>query len=741
MSISPTASAPIVYIAAIRDMIQSLYGAGMRHDEQELLQFYRRLAEFNDAGPVKIVGVEGHGGALPQYDAMKSRLSLKISERITKALGKTIFQRPLIRGPFGVNTRALHFDDLKWTLEQMAIAGGANQGHKVVFKLFEAQNRPEEYIASLKIIQAMRNAGMNVGVEVSMVISDKPGLNDAHYKGVAQSLLSPELFARHGIDPTIVAGFSLKDMIGGVKSSADAEGSTINARNLTMIAMDAMQKFAAATDHHGMYMGWHTHEIGNAHNCLLEASQTFAAHRARFGVITEFQQDVTAPNLGFADLQKLTDAYAEQGLGEGMNAAQKKIWGDMVGYLNSAAERLQKLRIDVSKWDKSLLEYGQLASGGLPYVEEHGIEQFRKHVAKMLDSNAGPESMERAGKILRCVFASINGVIDNDMGNAHSVTPAMKFINDLTVDVMTRYLNTPEFTALIASEASNKSIDEAFSKPIKDTAFMASVRTQYHHFSSRPMVIQAVDYFCTPLPTPVSQEHLQLLRAKLFNHYFPTDYKQLAKVDATNTASMLKHLSEADYGRVRAQLAGQLLDKVAAKQTLLDAGVPEKTADHFVARSIGVNSLPINDGVRPLLQTKVLPAVLKFIEATGGKLIRRLGLEPKDDTETHAGFAAMLLRPSQGRDLAGPVATMLQGIFTKRKGWNGAAMNSGYPANGNGHSNGNGSNGNGNGSHGTVDSSPSRPPGVKGKSAHAATIANSAAVTAGADGPPVAQHG
>ncbi len=722
MTNSPASAAPIVYVGAIRDMIQSLYGGAMRHDNPELSKFFSRIAEFNAAGPVQIVGVEGHGGALPQYDVMNRRFPLKVAEHLTQALDKSIFQRPLIRGPFGVNLNALHSDDLGWMLEQMAVAGGADKGHKVIFKLFEAQNRPEEYVASLKLIQALRDKGLNVGVEVSMVISDKPGLNAEHYKGVAQSLLSTELFARYNIDPSIVAGFSLKDMIGGVKSSADAEGSTINARNLTAIAMEAMQKFATATNHSGMYLGWHTHDIGNALNCLLEAGKTFAELRGQSGAITQFQQDVTAMERGFSDLQALTDGHAAQGTGDAMNDKQRAIWSEMIAHLSAAAEQHKDALIDVSNWDKRLLEYGQLASGGLPYVEKNGISPYQKYVASLIGPDGKPVGMQQAGQIVRCLFASTNGLIDNDLGNAHSVTPAMKLLNDLTINTMAGILMTPLFKERVAA-----GID--VSKPITDEAFVAAVRAGYKEFRSLP----AMAYFCTPMPTPVSDEMLTHLRGKLFDHFFPTSYDALQKVDDTNSASMLKHLSEADYLRVREQMAGQLLDREGTKQTLLAAGVPEETAALYAARNVAVNTLPINQGVRPVLASKVRPAVEQRIEAQKAENpAAPMGLSSKDNLVMHASFAALITRPGKGTVLA-PLVTELmkpRRQLAKHSGWTNALSEV----------NGKGANGNGNGhGNGSLDK-PVRP-GIGGRAAAANAASQSAAVSGGSDAAPKLQAG
>lgn len=701
------AAQPITFVAAIRDMIQSLYGGGMPHDTYELLNFYKLIKSFNDAGPVQIVGVEGHGGALPQYDAINKRWPLKIAERITGALHKTIFQRPLIRGPFGVRLDALHYDDLEWTLQQMAIAGGAKKGHPVIFKLFEAQNRPEEYVASLKIIDDMRKSGYNVACEVAMVISDKPDLDADHYRGVAQSLLSPDLFRKNKIDPSVVAGFTLKDMIGGVKASTRTR-SSINARNLTLIAMETATAFGdAMSSNKGrgrrqikMYVGSHTHDIGNAVDFITEAGQTFSAHKAKHPRITEFQADVAADNFGFADLPKLVERLLGVGaMAEGMSAAQTKIWGQMRGFLDAAAERYAKFRIDTKKWPASLLEYGQLASGGLPYVEANGIKPFLGFVAKMNGQDGKPVGEEKAGEILRCIFSSINGVLASDLGNAHSVTPAMKLLNDLAINVMGTFLQSAEFKQIV-------SIGFNFSQPFSGEHERGWFRQHYTSFSNAA----AMAYFCTPMPTPVNDNLLGMLRGKLFDHFFPKDYKLLQKVDASNTASMLKHLDEAKYAEVREALSQNLLNKDATRAILMADGVrPEgaeadaayiEKVDFFVAAHIEVNRLPINHGVKPIRARKIEPAVQQFAEGHGGLRAARSGLGREDDVLRHGTFTGLLVRP-RGAALAEVVRTLLTGTFAKHRGWPPAAMKE----NGNGHA----ANGNG-------EEAPNRP-GIKGKPA------------------------
>jgi hypothetical protein len=204
------------------------------------------------------------------------------------------------------------------------------------------------------------------------------------------------------------------------------------------------------------------------------------------------------------------------------------------------------------------------------------------------------------------------------------------------------------------------------------------------------------------MPTPVSAKILGMLRTRLFNNFFPTDYAGLQKSPDNSSASLLKHLSEADYLRVRGELAGQLMDKEPAKAILIAAGVPEQAASDFAARNIEVNRLPINHGVRAMRERKVEVAVDEAIEKTGGLTVRRPGLERGDNVRLHTTFAAMMLRPKPGMGLADEVASMFKGIFTKRKGWGGAVMET---ANGNG-------NGNGNGHYATM---PPPRPGVKGK--------------------------
>lgn len=699
-----TSTQPITFVAAIRDMIQSLYGGGMPHDTYEVLNFYKLIKDFNAAGAVQIVGVEGHGGALPQYDAINKRWPLKIAERITAALDRTIFQRPLIRGPFGVRLDALHYDDLEWTLQQMAISGGAQKGHRVIFKLFEAQNRPEEYVASLKIIDDMRKAGYNVACEVAMVISDKPDLDADHYRRVAQSLLSPSLFRKNKIDPAVVAGFTLKDMIGGVKASTRTS-SSINARNLALIAMETATAFGDAMSRGrkqiSMYVGSHTHDIGNAVDFITEAGQTFSAHKAKHPRITEFQADVAADNFGFADLPKLVERLLGVGaMAEGMSAAQTKIWGQMKGFLDAAAERYAAFRIDTKKWPASLLEYGQLASGGLPYVEANGIKPYLNYVAKLAGPDGQPVGTEKAGEILRCVFASINGVLASDLGNAHSVTPAMKLLNDLTINVMGTFLQSAEFKTIVG-------VGGNFSQPFNDEQNKGWFRQHYASFSNAA----AMAYFCTPMPTPVNDGLLGMLRGKLFEHFFPKDYKLLQKVDASNTASMLKHLDEAKYAEVREALSQNLLNKDGARAILMADGVrPEgaeaeaayiEKVDFFVAAHIDVNRLPINHGVKPIRVRKIEPAVQNFAEGHGGLRAARSGLGREDDVVRHGTFTGLLVRP-RGAALAEVVRTLLTGTFAKHRGWPPAAMKE------NGNGNGHASNGNG-------AEVPTRP-GIKGKS-------------------------
>lgn len=653
------ARAPLRFVLPIRDMLQSLYGGMVPHNSSEILDIFSGLKQFNEAGPVQIAGVEGHGGALPQYDVLQERYPLATASSITKALDPSIIQRPLIRGPFGVTLNPLHQDDLKWALREIAEAGGAKAGHKVIFKLFEAQNRPVEYLDSLKIINQLRNEGYNVACEVAMVISDKPDLDAKHYEGIARNLLSADLLKKNDIDPLTIVGFSLKDMIGGVKASKPGQdASSINAQNLTLVSMKAIQSFSNSTGQE-LYLGWHAHEIGNAVDCLSEAGQTFSNHRQNYPAVVEFQQDALMgspdsskiKDFGFADLEKLISRHAENGIVEKMSPQQQEIWSGFKTKLYALATKheYRKSYIDAGKWSKDLLEYGQLASGGLPYVESNGIKPFIKHVAKM-ETSVGSGSMigeERAAGILRCLFSSINGLLARDLGNAHSVTPAMKLLNDLTINVISSLLLKQNF--IQKHLQSNKD----WSQPLHDKSDHSAFREHYGSFRNA----QALSYFCTPMPTEVKPDMLGLLRKKLFDYYFPVNFDALQRVTSNNSASMLRNRSEQEYKVIRAALSTRLLDKAGAEALLVENGVEQRVARDFAEMHIGVNSLPVNQGVKSRL-SQIESAVTKLIDATGGEFMIRKNLSSKLAAKRSILFSAMLLRPSPGEALPKIVADL-----------------------------------------------------------------------------------
>lgn len=645
--------APLRFIIPIRDMLQSIYGGKVAHNSGEILSFYNRLKEFNEAGPVKIAGVEGHGGALPQYDVNNGRYPLAISEDVTDALDESFVQRPLIRGPFGVTLSPQSKEDLKHILREMAEAGGAKNGHKVVFKLFEAQNRPVEYLDSLKIISELKAEGYNVACEVAMVVSDKPGLDMRYYARVAESLLDAALFKREGIDPTIIEGFSIKDMIGKIKARQEEwqDDMAINAKNLTLVAMNAIQYFSHATGQK-LYFGAHTHEIGNAIGYLAEIARTYDELRHFYPGVSELQLDAlmgspdptVIKNFGFADLELLLESL--EGVTPNMSDKQKAIWADMKQLMLQLHNRYSHAYIDASKWSKEQLEYGELASGGVPDAEGFIEKCFLDRIAAMTTSDGVVIGKEKAHEISRCLFASINGLLSNDLGCAHSVTPAMKLLNKLTVNVGMALLDNPDFAQRYLHP------DAQWNGVLKGDADKDLFRKHYEAFAD----VEAMAYFCTPMPTEVPEGLLGLMRRKLFWAYFK-DYEALQTELESNSATMLKGLSKERYNNLRAELAGHLLDKKAVVKLLVQYGIPREKAKAFAASHIGINECPVNHGVKPRRE-RIRSSVAAFIKKTGGHILVRAGLKPGVDALRYIVFSAMIMKPRPGEAIALPVTKL-----------------------------------------------------------------------------------
>ncbi|HEU0116992.1 MAG TPA: hypothetical protein VFR09_00025 [Alphaproteobacteria bacterium] len=666
-----TPSPDFRFVMPIRDMVQSIYGGKIAHNDPTFLYIFSNLKKFNDAGPVKFAAIEGHGGAVPQYDMLNDRYPLITAENMTAALDPSINQRPLIRGPFGITLDPKHKDDLDYLLRQMAEAGGAKKGHHVTFKLFEAQNRPAEYLDSLEIITKLRQEGYDVGCEVAMVVSDKPDLDMSYYKEAAAGLLNPELFASRGIDPAAIEGFSAKDMIGGIRASrADDTGATINARNLAHVMMDAMQNFTRQTGQK-LYLGWHSHQIGNGVDCVVEAGVTFHKERAAYPEITEFQQDALMRSLdtsvvrdyGFIDLERLLQRYRDAGIMEGMNDAQYEIWDDFKEKMMDLATRHREDYIDVSKWSRELLEYGQLASGGMAFVEKQIIGGYIGFIARQEMEDASgrrvPVGTDKAGRILRCLFASMNGAIARDMGNAHSVTPAMLCLNKLAAEAMTALMKDEDRVQKIISSSRS-----SWDLPLRGPEWRDIFRGFYEGFKD----VKSMGYFCTPMPTPLSEDMLGRLRRKLYEAHYPMDYAKLADVPHNNSASMLKGIGEEKYYALREEMVGNLLDKEKTFEILTRYGIDPNVARDFVTSHIGIDELPVNHRAKSYLG-RIREAAEKLVRDTGGPSFKRRGLwKTGRDLVDHIVFGAMVNREPTGGLLPHKLKIMVARLAFKPEG-------------------------------------------------------------------------
>jgi hypothetical protein len=597
-------------------MIQSLFGGSMPHDAAPLLDIVRALGYFNRSGGIQISAIEGHGGALLQYDVMNGRPPLATARNLTRNLDPSIATRPLIRGPFGVGLRALHEDDLYYMLRELAVAHGSLEGHHVNFRLFEAQNREDEHIQSLRILSRLREEGHNVSCQVDMVYSSKRSLGVDYYEATAAKLLNAATFKEKGINPEIISGFGLKDMIGGLRADRHANGG-VTARQATKIIMKAADRFVREAKVAPIAIAMHQHEIGNAVDAQAEAGDTFLRHRANYPGVSELLQDALFDGTGFPCMRALVAAYGTYGHDLGLSEKQRNMIRTFEAHIAQSFGAYSFAQVDMNNWPKELLEYGQLASGGVPYVDTL-LKGYEKGIARdILDKNGQPIDADKAGALLRCLFVSINGVLLEDLGSAHSVTPAMKLANDLTMLVAISVLRTDFLQKLATSDAD-------LSKPIigQDGFF----RLHYDAMKNPA----AMAYFCTPMPKSVDFKTLKLLREGLFDLYFPEDSAKLREVPDKYAASMLKHLSAEEYTDVRMKLRAALMDEDKASDILTAARVDAATAQGFVHRYADVNRASLTEGVRT-----IRPRAESMVDAVEGLQISR----------GDAVFGAMLMKP------------------------------------------------------------------------------------------------
>ncbi len=391
----------------VRDLSQSENGNVLDIGHPILLErFYPRIADFNASGPLQIQAVETPCGAQPQVDVFRGRWPLETMRKIHSALPYGIAARILIRGPFGVGLTPLATPDLFFMLQELARASGAADGRLVIFKLFEAQNNPDEKRASSRIIKMLREQGLSVLLEDAICFTADAAFPPEHYQECTRLSLGVQHEDFLGL-PEILTAVSLKDMIGGLDSKwrDPATPEYADAATLTRALTEVVRQNA---DEH-VVVALHSHDTGFSTEAYAAAMDVACSQRQTF------RPDVLPSGQSFAHINNVLQHLQTQNPAARLTEKQEAIVTEMSQALEEVRALYQDYRIDTSVISGEERRRVKIPGGAVPST----VRLFIQPLADRLKI-----SFEEAKTLLlqHMEQAWI------DLGKPHSVTPGAKFL-------------------------------------------------------------------------------------------------------------------------------------------------------------------------------------------------------------------------------------------------------------------------------------------------------------------------
>ncbi len=567
--VSETEAHLLGHVIVIRDWSQSSYGNRVPLNHEKLDQFYKLIGAFNDAGPVKITAVEGPSGAQPQRDVMLGRPPLESIVHMDKKLARDVEMRLLVRGPFAVGLEALHEDDLTFVLETMAQKAGAvpegdKPGRKVVFRLFEAQNNPDEYAATLRILTAMRARGYNVSCELAICYTADDSFTSEHYRHLFERALINQT-----IDPNVITRISVKDMIGQLndKPGEVKDGNAYSVTNvMLMIAEQFKEKYGRVLE-----IGVHTHQTDYALGASTMAAAAAVSHikhnDGKEAAISRLTLDSIPGGRGFADTKALIIQAAKFGYGPQPTDAQIEI----LDRLESIIHKLERAyKADANGFTGEELRYARLPGGAVPSAMDYAINKLATgFVSEGLADNLGS-----ATQMASRAFLDVNRRLSIDFGNASSVTPGALFLTICSKAVIEAMLDRGFFKRM---RSMGLNLSKRFSQQGLLTGLLDDIRDYYDALRDMQDPRPAA-YFRGQMPQEVEPRLLKHICYNYLSKLLPEGYQQSALKDI---------VTERAYPAVRRHLLSDPADKDKARVFLKRAkGAPEKI-EAFIEAHIG----------------------------------------------------------------------------------------------------------------------------------------------------------
>jgi len=583
----------------IRDVLQSL-GIPAAQYNPLILDIYKLIGAFNAAnGPVRVAVIEGSSGALPQFDMMKGRPVLRALRKAHETLDIKIDIRLLARGPFGVSLKPMHYDELEYRLTKMVDAAGARDGRHVILKLFEAQNTVEEHINTLKIASNLRRAGYNIHVELAECYTASDRLNVDYYRDIAAAILDNA----NQIDPEVVTGIGLKDMIGMMEAD--------EAEELANSHLDVIREKSP-----GIYFAAHTHQQETVDSQVKIGQVALGRARANPAMpITATMLDSIPGGHGFPDTKAML---------AGLNI---KLTPELETILDTIAQKFNDLIASyeyampatANLWTRRQLLYGRVPGG----AKVTAVRDSVSPVAKLLTEKEPSIDSGRAQRIIADLFIHVNKQLDIDCGDAHSVTPGANNLGMLGRDIMMGMLRNDDFRAQLIAEDTDLSLLPGEGN-VRQNERLAALTARIPDFYEHIQHAEAINYFRGNMPFPVNDHLMNILCKKYMQANLSAALDQLEQavglpLDNRDTLEeqLLDHPTDKTLAR---QLIGQAFASATWSATWKDEiqkspnmafnnffTTRRKTQaiDHFVKQHVGKRETLFDDGKQSKLATIV----------------------------------------------------------------------------------------------------------------------------------------
>ena len=418
----------------IRDMSQSENGNVLDIAHPILLgEFYPLLQAFNEAGPLQIDAVETPCGAQPQVDVFRGRFPLDTMRRIHQAMPERLAARILIRGPFGVGLVPLATSDLYYMLREMAIASGAKDGRKIIFKLFEAQNNPKEKLASLRIIKLLREEGYDIEVEDATCYTADQAFSPTHYQDAIEACIANDSEAFLDLPP-IVSTISIKDMIGGLcgTSKDQAPPDYADASALT----EKMSVIAPKGQDTPYILAVHSHHTGLSVPAYAVSILEAAVQKRRLRI------DVLLSGTSFATLRELSATLEDMGYPGFLSTEQWKVLEQLEQVLERVRAMYRETYVDTTMISAEARRRVKIPGGAVPSMIRLFVTPLATYTGKTEEEACDIllEYMEQAWR---------------ELGKPHSVTPGAKYLGQTAFHMAKIAASRDDMTSTQASSESD----------------------------------------------------------------------------------------------------------------------------------------------------------------------------------------------------------------------------------------------------------------------------------------------